>query len=67
MTKSELIDYLVTRRQQLGGSISERNHRRLLEGRTKAELQAQYDLIQSHAGVPPPALDLIADRDWPRP
>jgi hypothetical protein len=44
-TKAQFIDWLVSRRQELGGSISEHNHRRLLSERTVAELRQQYDRI----------------------
>jgi hypothetical protein len=45
LTKQQFIEFLVTRRQGLGGSTSEHNHRRLLATRTKTELQAQYRRI----------------------
>lgn len=44
-TKPQLIDFLASRRQELGGSISEHNHRRLLATRTKADLLTQYKRI----------------------
>lgn len=50
MTKAQLIDWLVDWRQQVKGSISPTNHRKLLETRTKPELQKMYERVAAPNG-----------------
>lgn len=53
MTKRQLIDWLVEWRQRVGGSISPWNHRRILQTRTKAELQVKYARLNESQGGKP--------------
>jgi hypothetical protein len=54
MTKSGLIDWLVRWRQERKGSISPANHRKLLQTRTKKELERMYQQITSQDTHPHP-------------
>lgn len=69
-TKQELIDFLAARRQALGGSVSEHNHRRLLATRTKDELLAQYGRIAENERdalqINAPAPDSLRETDFER-
>jgi hypothetical protein len=48
--KQRLIDQIVQWRQQMGGSISVHNHRRLLNTWSTSELQFLWDKIQTGEG-----------------
>ena len=48
--KKRLIDQIVQWRQQMGGSISVHNHRRLFNTWTTSELQFLWDRIQQGEG-----------------
>ena len=53
LSKLELVELLAQRRQALGGSISEHNHRKLLMSRTRVELDQQWRRIQENEAKRP--------------